>query len=466
MTHSLLIKHVSIIFFGFALWFSPYPDELKPEAWHLFAIFITTIAAVVFNVLSIFNASILALAITILTGTLNASSAYSGFSKEFILLIVVAFLISKGIIKSGLGKRVAFHIIKKIGKSTLGLGYATTLTDCILAPAFPSNTARSGVIYPIIHSLALSNRSTPEDCSEKKIGSYLMMNGITGLTISSTMWITGMAANLYGAQIAKDYGVEMTFASWLLTSSLPCLIALILVPWIVFKFINPEIKNTPQAPQIAQKELNKMGPMTFHEKIVSATFILMVGAWSLSESLAINKTAIAFLGLSILMVFNILTLQDIKKEGSALSIFIWFSILYTLSSQLSQLGFMDYLGASISSHLNNFDWQTVYFTLMITYIISHYLFVSQTAHMLALYPVFLKVGINLGVPAHLLAYMLIFATNFFSAITPQGSSANIIFVSSDYLETRDLYKYGAFVTMINTMIFLTFGSFWVYLIHG
>ena len=70
--------------------------------------------------------------------------------------------------------------------------------------------------------------------------------------------------------------------------------------------------------------------------------------------------------------------------------------------------------------------------LVVAYVLLHYLFVSQTAHLLALFGVFLDVGVKLGVPAAPLAFLLLFATNFFSAITPQGSSANLLFAGSGY----------------------------------
>jgi DASS family divalent anion:Na+ symporter len=61
--------------------------------------------------------------------------------------------------------------------------------------------------------------------------------------------------------------------------------------------------------------------------------------------------------------------------------------------------------------------------------------------------------------------MLIFATNFFSPITPQGSSANIIFVGSGYLDTGELYKYGGLVVLINSVIYLTIGSAWLLMLY-
>ena len=79
---------------------------------------------------------------------------------------------------------------------------------------------------------------------------------------------------------------------------------------------------------------------------------------------------------------------------------------------------------------------------------------SQTAHLLALYAVFLQVGVNAGVPATLMAFMLSFATNIFAAVTPQASSSNVLFVGSGFLPSKDIYRQGAVITAWNTFIFL------------
>ena len=71
--------------------------------------------------------------------------------------------------------------------------------------------------------------------------------------------------------------------------------------------------------------------------------------------------------------------------------------------------------------------------LVVAYVLLHYLFVSQTAHLLALFGVFLDVGVKLGVPPAPLAFQLLFATNYFSVIAPQGSSANLLFAGSGFL---------------------------------
>ncbi len=129
-----------------------------------------------------------------------------------------------------------------------------------------------------------------------------------------------------------------------------------------------------------------------------------------------------------------------------LATFIWFAVLFTLSSQLNELGFMGFLGRQLAAALGGLASPTAGLILVAAYVLLHYLFVSQTAHLLALFGVFLDVGVKLGVNPSVLAFQLLFATNYFSVITPQGSSANLLFAGSGYLSQGDLYRLGAITT--------------------
>jgi DASS family divalent anion:Na+ symporter len=333
-----------------------------------------------------------------------------------------------------------------------------------ISPAFPSNTARSGVLYPIVNALAVDSGSKIADGTRKKLGSFLMMSSMAGLTLSSTLWLTAMAANPAGAKMARDFGVDITYGSWALGASLPILILFFLVPWIIYKIYPPEIKETPEAPTIAQEALDHMGPVHKNEFIMAATFFGMVFLWVMSGSWGLDKTAVAFLGLGVLMVTNIFTLDDMRGEGNALSTLVWFSILFAMSVYLNKFGFMGWVGMHISDMVIGLSWHIVYVGLTIGYVLIHYFFVSQTAQMLALFSVFLSVAVTAGVPPEMMALMLLFATNFNAIITPQGSSANVIYAGSGYLEPGEIYKVGGIITLINTVVFLTIGTAWLLLI--
>lgn len=452
---SLWIKRVITLVFGIVIWHLPIPWEITPDAWHLFAIFITAIIGVLLEALSIFTASVIALVAVVMLRVLPPEKAFSGFSESFILLILAAFLVAKGVIKSGLGRRIAFLLIRRFGKSTLNLGYCLVVTDTILGPTIPSNTARSGIMYPITHALALDTGSLPTPEGRKRTGTYLMMTYIAGQTISSALWLTGMAANPVGVGIAAEFGVNMNFGNWVFVASVPCIIALIAIPFVLYKLFPPENKYTPEAPEMARKGLLEMGPMSMQEWIMGSTFFGMILLWIFSPVLNINLAIVAFLGLSILILAKVYTIEDIRQGGGdALETYIWFAILYMMSTALNNMGFMKILGAQLATYLIDYHWITVYVLLIVLYIVIHYLFVSQTAHLLALYAVFLQVAVNAEVPAALMAFMLSFATNLFAAITPQASSSNVLFVGSGFLPSKDIYKQGIVITVLNTIIFL------------
>jgi DASS family divalent anion:Na+ symporter len=446
------------------LWFSPVPEGLAPKAWHLFALFIAAIASVVIGAFPILTASVLALSAAVLTGTLEPSKAYSGFANGTILLIVIAFLVARAVVKCGLGARLGNLAVSLFGQSTLGLGYSVFLVDGVIAPAFPSNTARSGVLYPLVLSIAEAVGAKPGDESRRRLGSFLMFSGMASLTLSSALWFTAMAANPLGAEIALGHGLTIGFGSWLIASSVPTLTAMALLPLFLYKVLSPEVKKTPEAPLAARKELAAMGSLTAHEKIVAVTFAGMVVLWGLAATLELDSTAIAFLGLGGLLATGALTLEDIAKEGDVLATFIWFAVLFTLSGQLNELGFMGFLGERLAGRLGGFSPMAAGIVLVVAYVLLHYLFVSQTAHLLALFGVFLDVGVKLGIPVAPLAFLLLFATNFFSANTPQGSSANLLFAGSGYLSQGELYRLGALTTAFNLVVYLVVGTPWLLLV--
>lgn len=456
-----LVSRLLSVAVALGIWFWPVPAGLTPQSWHLFAIFVATIVSVIVGAFPILTASVLAVGASVLTGTLAPAKAYAGFANGTILLIVVAFLVARAVVKSGLGQRLGYLVVLLFGKSTLGLSYSIFLLDALIAPAFPSNTARSGVLFPIVSSLAENSGSRPGDGTEKRVGSFLMVSGMASLSLSSGLWFTAMAGNPIGAEVARSFGVQITFGSWLAATSVPSLVALALLPLLLYKIFPPEVKSTPEAPAAAREALKKMGGLSAQERWVTGTFACMVLLWGVAGTLKLDSTAVAFAGLGVLLAVEVLTLKDIAQEGDVLATFIWFAVLYALSGQLNELGFMGFVGQRIALALGGLPWPAVYAILVVAYVAMHYLFVSQTAQILALLGVFLGVGTQVGVPAAPLAFSLLFASNYFSTLTPQGSSANLLFAGSGYVTQGELYKLGAITTVFNLAVFLVVGTPWL-----
>src|SRR5262249_50843312 len=85
VSHSDSVKRVAVLAFGAALWWAPPPEGLLREPWHLFAIFVTAIAAVILDAFPLMTAAVLAAAATVLTGTAAAAKVFSGFANGSVL---------------------------------------------------------------------------------------------------------------------------------------------------------------------------------------------------------------------------------------------------------------------------------------------------------------------------------------------------------------------------------------------
>ena len=460
----LIVRRIIPFAVAFAIWLTPVPAGLTPAAWHLFGIFISAIIAVLDGAYPLLTSTMLAVAAVVFTGTLTPAKAFEGFASPTVLLVVVAFMVAQAVVKSGLGRRISLFMVSLFGRSSLGLAYSIVLTDALIAPAFPSNTARGGVLFPIVLSVSEGCGSKPDDEKGRRLGGYLMFCTMASLAISSALWMTATSSNPIGIQIARDAGVNIDFAKWLLASSVPALCAIVALPWLVSKLFPPGVGETPEAPRASREELGKLGSLSRDEWVTAIVFVIMVILWVFGEPFKISTTIVAFAGLGVLLALSVLTLKDIALMGDTLATFLWLAVLFALSSQLNQLGFMTWAGQLLASLTKGLSWPLLYVSLVAIYVFVHYMFVSQSAQVLALLSVFLTVGISGGVPAPLMAFSLLFASSYFSVITPQGGSQNIIFVGAGYLKQAELYRLGLLTTIFYMLVFLTAGTAWISLV--
>lgn len=443
------------------MWFAPIPAGLTAPAWHLFAVFVAAITAVLDGAFPLLTSTMLAGAAVVLTHTISAAKAFAGFANTSVLLVVTAFLVAQAVVKCGLGRRISLFMVSRFGHSSRGLAYSIVVTDALIAPAFPSNTARGGVLFPIVLSVAQGSGSHPGDPEGRRLGGYLMFCAMASLAVSSALWMTATSANPIGIQVAREFGLEIGFGKWLIAASVPALTALLALPWLVARLFPPGVGETPGAPVAARKALAALGPLSRDEWITAGAFLLMVSGWVLADALQLNVTSVAFAGLGLLLMTNVLTAGDITNQGDTLATFLWLAVLFALSGQLNELGFMGWAGQRLASHMGGLSWPLTYVLLILIYVAIHYMFVSQSSQVLALMGVFLDVGIRGGVPASLMAFALLFASSYFSVITPQGGSQNVIFVGSGYLTQRELYRLGALTTLWFLATFMVIGTEWI-----
>lgn len=446
---------------GLAVWYIPAPEGVTREAWHLLAIFVATIVGIIAKPLPMGAVAMIGIVITALTGTLSITDALSGFGNRVIWLIVTAFFISRGFIKTGLGERIAYLFMSVLGRKSLGLAYGFLATDLVLAPAIPSNTARGGgIIFPILRSTAKVYGSEPENGTARKIGSFLMMTSFQGVIITSTMFLTAMAANPLAAQLAGDLGIEITWGTWALAALVPGILSLILIPLLIYRLYPPEIKETPKAAQMARDKLTEMGKIKTSEWTMLATFILLLFLWIFGNRLDMHSTVAALTGLAILLLTGVLTWEDILRERGAWNTLVWFAALVMMASFLNKLGLISWFSESIHGTIEGIDWVPAFVVLSLVYFYSHYFFASNTAHVSSMYAPFLAVAITVGTPGVLAALVLAFFSNLFSSMTHYGTGPAPVFFGAAYIEMETWWRLGFIISIVNIIIWMGIGGLW------
>lgn len=457
-----LMSLFMIFVIGLVIWVIPAPAGLNTQVWHLFAIFVAAILGFIIKPLPMGAMAILGITVTVLTSTLGINEALSGFSNKTIWLIVIAFFISRGFIKTGLGARISYIFIKKFGKKTLGLSYSLIASDLILAPAIPSNTSRgAGIIFPIIRSVCETFGSKPTDGTQGKIGSFLIKAGFQGNLITSAMFMTAMAANPLISTLARDViGLEITWTGWFIAALVPGVISLIVIPYIIYKIYPPEVKETPDASRLASEKLNKMGPLKVSEKYMLMVFVLVLILWIFGKHIGLGATTTGLIGLSVLLVTRVLTWEDIKKEEGAWNTLVWFAALVMMASYLNKLGMVAWFSELMQGVVSGVSGIAALFLLAVVYYYSHYFFASATAHISAMYAAFLAVAITAGAPPMLAALVLAFFSNLFSATTHYGAGPAPVFFGSGYVPQNTWWKLGFLISLIQIGIWLIIGGIW------
>jgi DASS family divalent anion:Na+ symporter len=443
------------------LWYLPVPEGLTPKAWHLFAIFVTTITSIILNILPMGALAILALAISGITETLTIKQSLSAFSSNIVWLILLAFLLARGFIKTGLGARIAYYFVQHMGKSALGLAYGLITTEFLLAPFTPSNTARgAGIVYPIVKALSEEYESSPQKGTERKIGAYLMKLAYQTNVVTSAMFLTASAGNPLIISLASKFGVEITWTSWALAALVPGLINLAVLPWVIRFLYPPEVQQTPKAPEFARQKLAEMGPLKSAEWIMLGTFTLLLTLWAVGSSFGIDPTVSAFVGLAILLSTNVLTWDDILKEQNAWHTFMWLSTLLMMSNFLAEFGMIAWFGDHMQSWVSSLHWVVAIGLISLIYFYAHYAFASITAHISSMYSAFAIVAIATGAPPIMVVMLLAFLSSLCAGITHYGTGTAPVYFGAEYISLKDWWRVGGIVSVINIAIWIIAGSVW------
>lgn len=455
-------RAIAPLIVGGVILLTPVPEGLSANAWRYFALFAAVITGVITEPIQPAALGLAGVALAATFRLVRASPAeatswaLSGFANSTVWLIFAAYMFTLGYSKTGLGRRLALLLIGAMGRRTLGLGYAITLADLVLAPFTASTTARSGgTIYPIIRGIPELYGSRPGDASARKIGAYLMYTAASTTLVTSSMFITALAPNALAVSlIAKSLDITISWVDWFKGFAPVGFLLLLIVPILLYMIYPPEIKEAPQAPRWALDELRTMGPITRNEITL---LVLVLGALTLwiGATRYVDPTVAAILVVALMVILRIVSWNEVIGHAQAWNVLVWFATLVTLASGLAETKFIDWLAQSIVPSLSGRSVYATIIGLVGAFFFLHYFFASITAHTATLFPVFLAIAIKLpGVSPLTWALLLGYSLGLMGILTPYGGAHLAVYYGSGYIRGRDFWVLGLILGVVFFCVYI------------
>jgi L-tartrate/succinate antiporter len=459
----------------------PAPEGLAQHAWYFFAIFAGVIVGLMLEPLPGAAVGLIGVVlVTVLSPYVlfgpaelakagfkpaNASLtwALSGFSNSTVWLIFAAFMFALGYEKTGLGRRIALALVKAMGKRTLTLGYAVTIADVLLAPFTPSNTARSGgTVFPVIRNLPALYDSKPNDPSSRRIGGYLMWVAIAATTITSSMFVTGMAPNLLAVEMAnKTAKVAISWTDWFMAFAPVGIVLLLVLPLLVYFLYPPEVKSGEEVPNWAKGELARLGALTVREIELAVLVLLALTLWIFGGDV-INATTVAMAVVALMVVLRVVSWDDILANKPAWNTLVWFATLGALADGLNRVGFVKWFADTVGAQMAGFSPTMAMLVLVGVFFFTHYLFASVTAHVTAMLPVMLAVGMGIpGIDMRTFSLLLVLSLGIMGILSPYATGPSPVYYGSGYIPARDYWRLGAIFGVIFFAALLLIGVPWL-----
>ena len=453
-------KTYAPLFVWLAIVLCPIPSGLVANQWNYFAVFAAVITGLVFESMPVAAVGIVGLTFAAVMGYVESDPgksikwALAGFSEGTVWLIVGAYVFAVGYRKSGLGERMALQLVRLLGKSTLGLGYAVAFADVLLGPATPSNTARSGgTIFPIISNIPKIFGSEPGPTA-RRIGTYVMWTAFATTAVTSSMFFTALAPNAAALSIAKKtVGVDMSWSQWFTGFAPLGILLVLLVPLLSYVLCKPEIKKSPEIVAWAADQLKIKGPLSRSEWMMMGSVLLAMFLWITGGnknitvpflgSNYINATMVVLVVISLLLVTKVIDIADILAEKGAWEVFLFLSSLLTLASGLNEIGFIKWVAESFAAPLHGVSPTWALVALVSLFFWIHYFFSSITSHTAAVLPVVLAVGSAIpGLSVPVLAMLCLYSLGLMGVISPYATGAAPIYFGSGYIGKAEFWKLG------------------------
>jgi L-tartrate/succinate antiporter len=293
-----------------------------------------------------------------------------------------------------------------------------------------------------------------------------MWTAIAVTCVTSSMFITALAPNLLAIElINKTAKVSFSWTEWFMAFAPVGILLLLAIPLLTYVLYPPTVKSGDEVPNWAASELKKMGGLTIREVGLAALVLLALSLWIFGGDF-INATTVAIAVIALMVIGRVVSWDDILANKSAWNTLVWFATLVALADGLARVGFVKWFAETIGAQMTGVSPTMAMLVLVAVFFFTHYLFASITAHVTAMLPVMLAVGLGIPeMPMETFALLLALTLGIMGILTPYATGPSPVYYGSGYIPSKDYWRLGAIFGVIFFVALLVIGLPWIAMIR-
>ncbi|PIC72920.1 DASS family sodium-coupled anion symporter [Sporosarcina sp. P17b] len=450
------------------------PEGMNPAAKSVLAVTLWVATWWITEAIPIPVTSLLPIVLLPLTGAMEADAVTSSYGNDIIFLFLGGFFIATAMEKWNLHKRLALGIIAFIGTGTqrILLGF---MTATAFLSMWVSNTAAVMMMIPmglaITAQVAAALKGTPEEKELPKFEKTLIFGiGYAG-TIGGLGTLIGTPPNIIlAAQVKELFGVEISFAGWMLIA-VPIVIVLLFSTWIYlgrFAF-KMNIKGLPGGKEVIQEERKALGKMTFEEKAVGAVFAFAAFMWITREFLWITILPSLKDGMIAVVAAALLfSIPTSKKFGKRIlgwedskeipwGILLLFGGGLAIAAGFRETGLSEWIGSQLTAleglHMIVIIAASSFLVLALTE------FTSNTATATMILPILAALALTMNIHPYALMVPAAMAANC-AFMLPVGTPPNAIIFATEKLRLSEMVRVG-FIINVFVLILIVLAAYFL-----
>lgn len=441
-----------------AMMLSPAPGGLSVSGWHTAAIAALMAIWWITEALPIAATALVPIVLFPVLGVSGIEDTLSPYAHPLIFLFMGGFVIAAAMEKWDLHRRIALNIVNFVGTKPQAIVLGFIIASAFLS-MWVSNTATALMMLPIaISVLTLVDQKAEAGDHVRHFNLCLLLGVAYGCNIGGMGTLIGTPPNALLAGFMQDnYGVEISFASWLMFGIPFLLIGLPILYVVLTKWVYPiEIDTLPGGRELFKNKLRELGTISSSETKVAVVFVITALLWISRPLLTdfipgLTDTGIAIAaGLSFFLIpvqsdeqTFILKWEDV--EELPWGVLILFGGGLSLASAINSTGLAQWIGQGVQG----LSAWPVFLLLMsvVTLIVFLTELTSNTATTAAFLPILGSVAAGLGIAPLLLALPVALAASC-AFMLPVATPPNAIIYSSDRINIPDMVRAGLWLNIV------------------